>query len=233
MPSHSAALHTTDCSTQRLSMIDGVLAPAGVQDACVIAAMGVVPREYCVPASHQGCAYLDADISLGAGRSLMSPLALAKLLAALALQAHEKLLIIGGNFGYSAAVAAHIGADVVMMDDQPAWVLAAKERLAHLGLPQVVVVQSELTDGAAAMAPYDAILIDGAIEVLPPAIWGQLKEGGRLAAIEKRAALPQMVSGLGDLVLLRKQAGQPARTMLGQAAAATLNGYGHPPRFTL
>lgn len=222
-----------DCARQRMNMIDGVLAPAAVQDECVIAAMGVVPRESFVPPSHASCAYLDADVPLSAQRSLMSPLALAKLLASLALQAHEKLLIVGGNLGYSAAVAAHIGADVTMTDDQPAWVLAAKQNLAAAGLQHVAVVQADLKAGVPASAPYSAILIDGAAQQVPDDIWNQLREGGRLAMIEKRTSLPHLVRGLGDLVVMQKQGDQRVRVMMGQAAATTLPGYEQPARFAL
>lgn len=217
----------------RQNMIDGLLAPNGVRCERVIAAIGVVERSHFVPASHAQCAYLDAPVPLAAGRSLLSVLALARLVQALELQEHEKLLIIGGNLGYSAAICAHLGADIYMLEDVPAWVLAAKSALAALNVGHVSVVQNSLATGLLAHAPFDAILIDGAIEHLPDAIISQLKEAGRLATIEKHTALPHVTAGIGDMVLYRKQTDGLVRSSFGQAASETLTGFKRPETFSL
>ena len=49
----------------------------------------------------------------------------------------------------------------------------------------VAVVQARLTDGYPAEAPYDGILVDGAVEYVPDALIRQLKPGGLLAVIER------------------------------------------------
>ena len=116
----------------RIAMIEGQLQPNAITDEAVVAAMGVVPREHFVPAAYQACAYADAPVALGAGRYLLSPLALAQMVQALKPQEHEKALVIGGNLGYGAALLAALGAQVTLAEDEPSLAAQAVENLKAL-----------------------------------------------------------------------------------------------------
>ena len=160
----------------RRTMIDSQIRTVGVMDVAVLGAMNSVPRENFVPPAMHGLAYADAALEVAPGRWLLEPLVLALLLEKSRIAAGDRILVIGAATGYSAAVAAHIGALATALESDPA--LAAAARAAGLA-----TAEGPLAAGWPAAAPYDIILFEGAIETLPPAISAQLAPGGRIAAI--------------------------------------------------
>lgn len=221
-----------DQVSARHHMIDGVIAPNGVSDERVIAALGVVPREEFVPASHYGCAYVDSDISLLGDRSLMSPIAIARLLQALSIQEHEKMLIVAGGTGYSAALAAHLGADVTLVEDQHVYAKEAERLMALYGLGKVKVVQTSLSDGCRVHAPYDLLLIDGGATHIPENLMQQLAPHGRIGLIEKMPGSNPQVAGMGQVIVLSNDQGNWDRAVQTQAAVATIPVFAQAASFT-
>ncbi len=162
----------------RRAMVANTLRTTGVSAPRVLAAMGAVPRERFVPRERVAMAYADTPVPLANGRELNSPLALGRMLSEASPQESERALVVGAATGYSAAVMERLVASVVAVEEDPALIATAKEML---GGTSVKLVQGPLTEGYAAGAPYDLILIDGAVEFIPDAIIGQLVDGGRIA----------------------------------------------------
>lgn len=163
----------------RRAMVASQLRTTGVNDPRVIAAMGSVPRERFVPAERVPLAYADAIVPLPGGRQLNSPMALGRMLTEAAPQPGDRALVIGASTGYAAAVLAELVASVVAVEEDATLAAAAREALTGR---TVELVEGPLTQGHQAGAPYDLILIDGAVEFVPDAIVDQLSEEGRLAA---------------------------------------------------
>lgn len=165
--------------SMRDAMVSNQLRTNAVTDPAVVAAMGKVARENFVPAVRADVAYTDIPVALANKRALNAPIATARLLNALEIRRGEKVLVIGAATGYAAALVAELGAVVVALEEDSALVDAARAALAgHAGL---TVVSGALAQGWAADAPYDVILIDGAVPQVPDAIRDQLREGGRIA----------------------------------------------------
>lgn len=175
----------TDFAAQRAKMIDSQVRTEDVTDRGVITAMGVVPREKFVPARLASLAYIDQDLAIagmGSGaRFLMKPATLARLLQAAGVAPSDRALDVGCGYGYAAAVLSHLAAEVVALEEDALLAGEAAKQLS--GLPNVTVASGELEQGHPAGAPYDLILVEGAVEVVPPALLGQLAEGGRLVAV--------------------------------------------------
>jgi len=167
----------------RAKMVESQLRTENVNDYDVLAVMGTLPRERFVPAAQQALAYIDRDVALGGGRFLMEPAPLARLLQLAELGKSERVLDIGCGTGYSAAALGSLCASVVALESDATLAAQAKANLAGLGITNAKVVTGPLESGYAADAPYDVILIDGAVESIPASLFGQLKEGGRLVAI--------------------------------------------------
>jgi len=180
-----------DFAQARRTMVDGQVRVNDVTDAAVIAAMLEVPREKFVPEARAGLAYIDEDLCVQeaaggkAARYLMEPMVLAKLMQALELSAGSKVLDVGCATGYSAAVLGRIAGAVVALEDEPALAAAAGKLVKA---PNVEIVTGKATAGWAAKAPYDAILIGGAVGEVPQALTGQLKDGGKLAAVIRKGS---------------------------------------------
>ena len=170
-----------DFAIQRKTMVDNQIRTMDVQDLAVIDAFSTVAREAFVPAATAAFAYIDRPTDLGGGRALMQPGPLARLMQLALPLPGEKVLVVGGATGYTAALIADIGAEVVSLEEDAG--LAATARTALAGTT-VTVAEGPLTAGWDAAAPYDLVFFDGAIEVLPEAIAAQVAEGGRIVAIE-------------------------------------------------
>ncbi|MEO5774488.1 MAG: protein-L-isoaspartate O-methyltransferase [Sphingomicrobium sp.] len=202
----------------RRLMVESQLRPQGVTDAGVLEAMGAVERETFAPAEARALAYADRSLALGGGRYLCAPAAIAQLLTQLAPVPGERALVVGAATGYSAALLARVGLNVTAVESDPG--LAAQARA--LG---IAVVEGNLDRGHKAEAPYELILIDGAIEHVPAAIVDQLADGGRLgtALIER---------GITRLIVGRKTGGAFGYLSINDAGVPALPGFSRPPTFT-
>ncbi|MEI9805111.1 MAG: protein-L-isoaspartate O-methyltransferase [Pseudolabrys sp.] len=171
----------TDYSAARRHMVDGQVRPADVTDLRVISAMLEIPRERFVPPASAALAYLDIDLPVGAGRCLLKPMVLAKLINAADIAATDRVLIVGCATGYTAAILARIAGHVIALEQDSSLAIAATAALASQ--PNVAVVTGPLVAGSPQNGPYDVILLEGATEVEPQALCTQLKEGGRLVCV--------------------------------------------------
>jgi protein-L-isoaspartate(D-aspartate) O-methyltransferase len=169
-----------DALSARKAMIESQLKPCGIVSPRLVAAFYAVAREDFVPAARRGLAYVDGDQPLGHGRSMMPALSLGTLLQQAGVRPEDRVLVIGSGTGYSASLLSHLSGNVTALESEPA--LAAASR-ALLEARDVTVAEGPLEAGWQAGAPYSFILIDGAVELLPPSIIAQLAEGGRVAAI--------------------------------------------------
>jgi len=170
-----------DFAIQRKTMVDNQIRTVDVTDLAVLEAFGRVAREAFVPEALRTLAYIDRPVELGGGRALPQPGPLAKLVQLALPLKGEKVLVVGGATGYTAAIVADLGCTVTMVEENAALAAKAKSALEGTG---VTVVEGPLTAGAPAGAPYDLVLFDGAVEVLPDAIAAQVAEGGRIVAVE-------------------------------------------------
>lgn len=208
-------------SDMRRVMVASQLRTTGVNDPRVVAAMGAVARERFVPPERRATAYADALMPLGHGRALNPPMALGRLLTEARLDGSERALVIGAATGYSAAVLARLVRSVIALEEAAELVAAAREALAGTG---VEIVEGPLAAGHAAGAPYDFILIDGAVEHVPPAIVEQAADGGAIAF-----ALAE--EGVTRLCVGRAIGGAFGTTAFSDVAAAPLPGFAKPRGF--
>jgi len=173
----------TDFAARRTMMVDTQVRPSDVTKFPIIDAMLRVPRETFVPERLREVAYLGENLDLGGGRVVLAPRTLAKMLDALDVGGDDLVLDIGPGHGYSAAVLARLAEAVVGVEDDAALVEEAQRALGEAGADNVVMTAGTLAGGAPDHGPYDAILVEGAVEHLPDALAGQLKEGGRIGCL--------------------------------------------------
>jgi protein-L-isoaspartate(D-aspartate) O-methyltransferase len=207
---------------QRENMVESQIRPSDVTDRRITSAMREIPRESFVPASLAALAYMDDALAVAPGRSLMAPRVFARLLQLADVEAAQKALIVGALFGYSAAVVSSLARQVVALDSNAEAVKAADEALKAQGVTNVTVVCGPLTGGWQALAPYDVILIEGAVEQVPPQLMEQLTATGRLVTIE-------LAGGVGRAVVLQKSGsdgkGSVSRRIAFDASAQLLPGF--------
>jgi protein-L-isoaspartate(D-aspartate) O-methyltransferase len=166
-------------------MVDGQVRTNDVTDRRILDAMLELPREDFVPEDKRALAYLDLDLDVAAAgsaqRFLVKPMLMAKMLQAADIAATDNVLIVGCATGYAAAIAAKLAAKVTATESDPALVTEGSNILAHLSNVTVKVVEAAAGDPAG--APYDVIILNGATEVTPETLYGQLRDGGRLVGV--------------------------------------------------
>ncbi|MHB2265333.1 protein-L-isoaspartate O-methyltransferase family protein [Aliihoeflea sp. PC F10.4] len=180
---------TIDYAAQRLKMVDGQLRTTDVTNVPVLDAMITVPREEFVPASRKALAYIDEDIEIAAAhdglaaRYLMEPSPFGKLLQLAEIRSGDVVLDVGSGTGYSAAVLSKLASSVIALESDADLAVAATQTLGKLDIDNVAVVEGPLEAGYPSEAPFDVIVVEGAVEEMPEQLFAQLKEGGRLVAV--------------------------------------------------
>jgi protein-L-isoaspartate(D-aspartate) O-methyltransferase len=205
----------------RRAMIASQLRTTGTNDPRVLAAMGEVARERFVPAARASLAYADALVPLKPGREFNSPMALGRLLTEAAPKPGERVLVVAAATGYAAALLARLAGPVVALEEDPGLAAGARANLAGTG---VDLVEGPLAQGWRDGAPYDLILIDGAVECVPDALVAQLADGGRLAT-------GLLENGVTRLAIGRRAGEGFGMAAFADAAAAILPGFAKPRAF--
>lgn len=216
----------TDFQKRRTTMVDTQVRPSDVTKFPIIDAMLKVRREEFVPDSKREAAYADALIALDAGRTLLDPRTFARMLDALDVQSTDLVLDIGCGLGYSSAILGCFAEAVVAVEADEAMVQEAEAKLGAEGILNVAVLQGDLAQGAAKHAPFDVIMIQGAVQTVPDALIDQLADGGRIAAIFAEA-------GNGAVRIGTKLDGHLSWRFACNAAAPVLDGFAEPQAFAL
>ena len=220
---------SADFEQLRIKMVDGQLRTTDVTNLSILDAFLSVPREAFVPARLRELAYIDEDVDITppdgeARRFLMEPSPLAKLIQLAEVDAGDVVLDVGTGTGYSAAILSQLAGSVIALESDAALAAQASERLSELGCDNVAVVEGALEAGYPSEAPYDVILVAGAVDRIPDAIFEQMKEGGRLVTVEGHG-------NAGAARLYLKQGGHVSGRWAFNAAVKPLPGFQAAPAF--
>jgi protein-L-isoaspartate(D-aspartate) O-methyltransferase len=214
-----------DIELARFNMIEQQIRPWDVLDTTVLALLGVVKREDFVPLAHRSLAFVDIEVPLPAGQSMLSPKVEARLLQELNLRRHERVLEIGAGSGYMAALLSHRARQVVTLEIEPALARLASENLAKAAVANVSVIEGDGSKTLPTAGPFDAILLSGSVSSVPQALLSQLNVGGRLVAIVGMEPVMQAVQ-------VTRVGERDYRTVeLFDTMASRLSGFDEPSRF--
>ena len=172
-----------DYAAARTKMVDNQIRTTDVTSHAILSAFLSVPRESFVPDRLKALAYIDSDLEVAPCRYVMEPSPLAKLLQLAEIGPSDNVLEIACGTGYATAIISEVAGSVTAIDSDSGLVEAAKANLGALGKSNVKVVATDMEKGHAADGPYDLVFINGAVEIIPEALFQQLKDGGRLVAV--------------------------------------------------
>ena len=165
-----------------LNMVETQLRRRGIRDEQVLEAMRIVPRHEFVPAGLMDAAYDDRPLPIGERETISQPYIVAAITEAAHVAPGDKVLEIGGGSGYQAAILAQLGATVCTVEINPRLAEEARERIERLGYSSVQVIAGDGSEGFAAHAPYDVIIVSAGTPSVSPVLLAQLADGGRLVA---------------------------------------------------
>lgn len=221
-----------DSLTARRNMTFGQLITNEVLDPRIIDAMEYIPREMFVPDNLQESAYVDEDLDVGNGRFLMAPVTFARLLHLANITPTSRVLNIGALSGYTAAVISRLAGHVVATETDPYLIEHMVANLDYLGASNVDVQRvGMLADGYATSAPYNVIIIAGAVSVIPEVLGMQFALDGRLAAVRQVSHRPGYRGGLGKGMLVKRVNNQLHYREHFDAPASATPGFERSPGF--
>lgn len=171
-----------DYDAARQRMVDAQIRPVQINDPRIVAAMRELPRELCVPEALRDFAYADQSLELGRGRVLTEPRIAGRMVQIGEPEAGQRALVVGAGTGYVAALLARLGLHVVALESDAA-LSAIGKRFCAAEAADVSWRDGKLVAGVADDSPFDLILIDGAVRVVPPTLVGQLAPHGRIVCV--------------------------------------------------
>lgn len=205
-------------ATRRVMMVDTQVRPSDVTKYPIIDAMLAVPREAFVPEALRDAAYIGENLALGGGRALLEPRTLAKFLDALEILPADRVLDIGAAGGYGAAVLGRMVGSVTALEEVGPLADQTEAALTAQGAANVTLIRGDLAAGLPGKGPFDVIVIEGGVQVMPDAILDLLADGGRIVALFQDGVL-------GTARLGRKEGGRVHWRDLFNTTAPILPGY--------
>jgi len=216
----------SDLEDARRKMVASQVRPADVTDRRLQDAMLAIPRERFLPRSMAGSAYADMEVDLGEGRRFMRPRDFAKLVQALAVKSGDLVLDLACDRGYSTAILSRLCETVIGIESNKAFASKAEGALSDVGADNAVIVTGDVKKGAPEQGPFDVILVNGAVEVVPDAWLDQIAEGGRMAVIVRER-------GVGRARLFTRHGGVVGSRDVFDSMTSVLPGFEREPEFSL
>ncbi len=181
----------------------------GIRDTRVLRAMELVPRDLFAPRRFSDLARADVSLPLACGQTMTAPGRIAAMLVALGVEAHHRVLEVGTGSGYVSAVLGRLGREVLSVERFRTLALAAAERVASLGLPQVRIATGDGLAIGREFGPFDRVLLNGTVETLPSGLLASLATGGRLvgARLAQGQARLVRVERTGEGTLIEERGG--------------------------
>jgi protein-L-isoaspartate(D-aspartate) O-methyltransferase len=223
-----------DSALHRRTMVDCQIRTFDVTDRSVIERFLDVPREMFLPAESRDLAYSDSVLAVKAGaegqsRQLLPPLVLARLMQGASIGPEDRVLDIASGVGYSTALLAGLASAVTALESDSGFASLIEANLRTCDISHVPVVTGPLAQGCGKYAPYDVIVINGAVEAELECLFSQLKEGGRLVAIQWLTGAAN--AHASKAVRFEKGAHDVSSRFLFDASAAVLKDFQKAPQF--
>nr|ART36791.1 D432 [uncultured bacterium] len=214
-----------DFTLARRNMLESQLRSAAVTEPRLIAAMGSIPRERFLPEKARALAYGEQALSIAPGRYMLAPLCLGVLLQAAEIKASEVVLVVGAGDGYAGAIVAKLAGTVIGLESDATLFQRAVDALSDLGIDNIALVNGPLTAGYPRQAPYNVIVVNGAVQTGLDPLTAQLSDGGRLVCVEYE-------NSIGRARIYRRDAGVVAGRTVRDLNAALLPGFERTAAFS-
>ena len=175
------------------NMIEGQIKPIGGMQPNIIEAFSIIDRYDFVPQDLKNNSYSEKNLFLKRGRFVLKANLIAKIILALNISNEENVLIIGSSTGYSSAILSKLAETVISIEEDQELLDFSEEAVKKNEIDNIMFINNTMTDGCADQGPFNAIIIEGAIDEVPKKILNQLDENGRLIAMINEEGISNVI----------------------------------------
>ncbi len=165
------------------NMIEGQIKPIGGMQKNILQAFSSVNRDDFVPHNLKDNCYSEKNLFLKRDRFVLKANLIAKIISALNISNEENVLVIGSSTGYSSAIISRLAETVISIEEDQELLDFSEEAIKKNGIDNIVFINNAMIEGCSEQGPFNAIIIEGAIDEVPPKILNQLEDNGRLIAM--------------------------------------------------
>ena len=170
-------------ATLNKNMIEGQIKPINGMSEELLSAFYSLDRNDFMPETMKEMSYIEKNILLEDKRTILKPSLIAQMALSINLKANENVLILGATTGYLSAILSYQAETVIVVEENEQFLNNSENAIKKNNINNVVFIKNEIVRGYSEQSPFNAIIIEGAIQEIPNNILDQLDEGGRLFAI--------------------------------------------------
>ena len=174
-----------DQTTQNKNMIDGQIRPINGISKEIISAFSSINRSNFVPEEFSLRSYTEKNLKLSTNRYLLRPNLIGEIINHVSPKTNETILVLPASTGYLSAVISNLAETVIAIEEDENLISIAENGLKKSGINNVAIIKKKINDNCLDQGPFNAILIEGAIDYLPEQFLEQLENYGRLFAMIK------------------------------------------------
>ena len=167
------------------NMVDGQIKPINGMNEYLLSAFYSFDRNDFMPEEMKKMSYVEKNIVLENTRTILKPDLIAKIAIHINLKSNENVLLLGASTGYLSAILSVQAETVIVVEEDEQLLNNSENAVKMNSINNVVFIKNDITKGYNDQSPFDAIIIEGAIQEVPQNILDQLDNGGRLLAIIK------------------------------------------------
>ena len=169
--------------TLNKNMVDGQIKPINGMNDKLLSTFYSLNRGDFMPDTLKSMSYIEKNIILENNRTILKPGLVARIVLSIDLKANENVLLLGATTGYLSAVLSFQAETVIVVEENERLLRNSENAIKKNNINNVVFIKNEIVKGYDEQSPFNAIIIEGAIQEVPLNIIDQLDEGGRLFAI--------------------------------------------------
>ena len=172
-----------EINPDNLRMVQGQIKPINGMNEKLVSIFNSLNREDFMPEEFKESAYVEKNLALSNHRVILKPELVAKIAMHIALKENENVLILGSTTGYLTAILSLIAETVIVVEEDDSFIKSSEIAIKEHNLNNVIYINKSISSGCIEQSPFNAIIIEGAVDHVPQKLLNQLENGGRLIAI--------------------------------------------------
>ena len=172
-----------EINPDNLRMVNGQIKPINGMNEKLVSIFNSLNREDFMPEEFKESAYIEKNLALSNHRVILKPELVAKIAMHIDLKEDENILILGSTTGYLTAILSLIAETVIVVEEDDSFIKSSEIAIKEHNLNNVIYINKSISSGCIEQSPFNAIIIEGAVDHVPQKLLNQLENGGRLIAI--------------------------------------------------